>query len=93
MSQGATQGGQGRVQTDRMTEPGAHAFISKHRGNFGVSGLRPDWSIQTKKTRILISSQETYLRGTQGEGPGKQGRLSLTGAPRDVTPRAYYICL
>lgn len=33
MSSGATQGGQGRVRTERMIGPGAHVFIKFQRGD------------------------------------------------------------
>lgn len=43
MSSGATQGGQGRVRTERMIGPGAHVFIKFQRGHvYGFPGLRPD---------------------------------------------------
>ena len=35
---------------------------------FEVPGLRSDWSIQTKKCWVLVSSKGSYLRGTQAEG-------------------------
>ena len=49
-------------------------------GLIGVPGPRPDWSIQTKKSEISVSSIESCPRGTQGAGPGRWGRLSITRA-------------
>lgn len=46
---------------------------------FGIPWLRPDWSIQTKKIWVLASFVGVSLRGTQGESPGRQGRLFTQG--------------
>lgn len=54
-------------------------------GCFWVPWLRPDWSIQTKKSRDL--------RDAQGEGTrGRQRRMLLTGAAGEVM-LGPYICL
>lgn len=48
---------------------------------FGVSGLKLDWSIQTKKSRGVrkLHAEGGYdLRGTQEEGSGLQERVLLT---------------
>ena len=29
---------------------------------FGISGVKPDWSIQNKKSRVLISSTEVLAK-------------------------------
>lgn len=51
--------------------PEAHAFLGPVWGVFGGSGLRLDWSIQTQKSRIWVSSMGSYQR----EGPERQGDL------------------
>lgn len=40
---------------------------------FGVPNLRPHWSIQAKKKRVLVSLQRSYLRIVQGKALGGEG--------------------
>ena len=41
---------------ERTIGPGAYAFTRVHDTVLWHSGLRPDWSILTKKSRVLVSS-------------------------------------
>ena len=46
---------------------------------FGVPRLRSDWSMQNKKSEVLVSSKGVLLRDARGEGPGRRGRLLIQG--------------
>lgn len=46
--------------------------------------LRPDSPIQTKR-RVLVTSQQSYLRGAREDGPRRQGTLLITRALGEVT--------
>lgn len=41
---------------------------------FGVSGLRPGWSHQTKESRILVSSMRVYSKGCTRGRPREAGK-------------------
>lgn len=45
---------------------------------FGVLALTSDWSIQTKKSQVSVSSTGLLSKGHQSKGSEKQGRLLLT---------------
>lgn len=83
-SQRATRGGQGRVQVERETGPGANDFIiMKWVACFRVPGLRPDWSIKTRKSRVWVSSTEVLSKGCTGEGPGSEEDCRIRNLPCD----------
>lgn len=50
----------------------------------GVPGLRADWSIQTKKSRVLVRFSEVLLRGSQEGNPGRCGRRVLGSHSRNL---------
>lgn len=54
-------GDQGRGQGEREVGPGAQAFTRVHGWR-----LRQNWSMQTKKSRVLVSSIGSSL---MGKGP------------------------
>lgn len=54
----------------------------------GVPGLRPDWSNQTKKSRVLVNFSGVLPRGSQEEGPGRCGRRVLGESYQELT----FIC-
>lgn len=56
--QGAGRGG--------VAGPGCEAFIRAAGGEFVILRLRPDWSIQTNKRKVLVSSRE-HTRGRSWE--------------------------
>lgn len=61
-----TQGPQGRlrqVPAEREAGPGA-LYWGPWAECFGAPRLRSDWSVQTKKSRVLVSSVGSYLRDT-----------------------------
>ena len=63
---GPHKGGQGRVQADSKQQDLGHTsfFIRICKWSaFGVPGLRLDWSIQTKKSRVLVSSTGVLSKG------------------------------
>lgn len=47
---------------------------------FGVSGQRPDWSIQIKKSGALVSFAGALCKRRTGVGPGQQGDMLTTRA-------------
>lgn len=68
MYEGATVGDQGRGQGEREVAPGAQAFTRAHGWSaLGFPRLRHNWSMQTKKSRVLVSSMGSNL---MGKGPG-----------------------
>ena len=72
---------QGEIKA-RCRQRGRQALDYTLLGRFGVSGLRPDWSIQTKR---LLTSRESSLRGSLLEGTGEQERWSISKAVGEAT--------
>lgn len=70
--------GRSRQGSGREAGPGACAFIRVCGWSALVLGVRLGWSIQTKKSGILISFAGSYISGAQGEGPGSR-RLFTQG--------------
>ena len=58
------------MKAENVPRAGAHTFIRVPRWSAWGSRLRMDWSIQTKKNEVLVSSVEISSKGTKGEGPG-----------------------
>lgn len=59
----ATRGGQGRVPAEKQAGPGIQAFIRVHRWSaLGFPG-KPDWAIQTRKSRVLVSFAGVLSKG------------------------------
>lgn len=70
-----TQGPRGRlrqVPAEREARPGA-LYWGPWAECFGVPRLRSDWSVQTRKSSVLVSPEGSYLRDTHREGPGSGG--------------------
>lgn len=51
-------------------------------------GIWAGWSIQTKKSRVLVRSRRSYLRCKEREGPGRWGTLNTRGI-REFISRTY----
>lgn len=91
--QGATAGGgQVRVLEERGGQALGHRPFSEPRGQcFAVPRLRVDWSIQTQKSRVSVSFQGVYLRGTQ-DCPSCRGRMLIPKALRASYQELIFIC-
>ena len=64
-------GGQGRVQAEGG-QTGTYAFIKVHRRSASGFPGKLDWSIQTKKVRVLVSFAGGSSKGyTRGKAPGR----------------------
>lgn len=75
MYEEAIVGDQGRVQGEREVGPGAQAFTRVHGWSaLGFPRLRHNWPIQTKKSRVLLSSMRSNL---MGKGPEVRWGLSV----------------
>lgn len=80
MPPGAPRGDQGRVRAEREEGPGHMLLLGSLDGTL--------WASQAKTTLVNSDQKEwdfgklhrwSYLRGTQGKGPGRLGRVLSTG--------------
>lgn len=74
--------GRSRQSADREAGLGAHAFI-RVSGCSALGFLGYDWIGEFKPKELSLGKlhrEGSYLRGTQGKGPGKQRRPLITRA-------------
>ena len=60
---------------------------------FGVPGLKPDWSIQAKKSEVWVSSVRVLPKEHTGEGSGRhRGHFITTRSVGEVISGIHIYC-
>ena len=77
------------MQTESNGTWGECLYLSKESEVVSGSWAKARLANSNQKSSVLVTSQGSYLRGEQGEGPGTQGRIRKAWAAGEVMPGTY----